>query len=155
VERPLLRSTGVGGVRFDTPKAETISRLSSLFGKPSARFVNSGCGSRYTETAWGHLYVEFRLGKFSGYRYLEYGWPSKGGRPKPARSLLPRLSTPAGITLGSTLGQLRRAYGRLDLVGTDRWMAGGGLIFYDDSNTEPPAATSRIIEVKTGTCGDF
>lgn len=151
----LIGPTGVGSVHFGLPKVEAISKLSSLFGKPSSRFVNSGCGPRYTEVAWGHLYVEFRLGKFSGYRYQEYGWiPTRSG-VKSHASFLPKLATSRGITLASSLRELRAAYGRLDLVGTDRWMVRGGLIFYDDSKTQPAAASSRIIEIKIGTCGDF
>lgn len=62
--------------------------LAALFGKPSSRFVNSACGSRYTEIAWGHLYVEFRDGRFSGYRCIENGWPANhyGVEPHPASS---------------------------------------------------------------------
>jgi hypothetical protein len=153
--RTLIRPTGIGRVHFGLPKAEAISKLSSLFGKPSSRFVNSGCGPRYTEVAWGHLYVEFRLGKFSGYRYQEYGWIPTGSGVKPRPSFLPKLATSRGITLASSLRQLRRAYGRLDLIGTDRWMVRGGLVFFDDSKTQPPTASSRIIEIKIGTCGDF
>jgi hypothetical protein len=153
-ERHLIQPTGIGSVHFGLPKSKAISELTSLLGRPSAHFVNSGCGHRYAETAWGHLYVEFRLGRFAGYRYIEYGWPLMPGG-KPRRSVLPRLATTRGITLGSTLGQLRRAYRRLDLVGTDRWMVKGGLTFYDNSKIEPPAASSRIIEIKIGTCGDF
>jgi hypothetical protein len=151
----VIGPTGIGNVRFGLSKAKAISELTTLFGRPSVHFVNSGCGSRFSESAWGHLYVEFRDGRFSGYRYVENGWPPNRYGTKPRPSSLPRLATSNGITLGSTLSQLRRAYGRLDLVGTDRWMVGRGLIFYDDSKTEPPARSSRIIEIKIGTCGDF
>jgi hypothetical protein len=144
-----------GGDRFGLAKAKTIRELTAVLGRPSAHFVNSGCGARFSETAWGHLYVEFRDGRFSGFRYIENGWPPTRYGTKPRPSVLPRLATSRGITLGSTLGQVRRAYGRLDLVGTDRWMVRRGLIFCDDSKTEPPAASSRIIEIKIGTCGDF
>lgn len=150
--RPLLRTTGIGGVRFGTPKAKTVWELTALLGKPSAPFVNSGCGRRLSETAWGHLYVEFRSGRFTGYRYIESGWPmSRSGR----LNKRPYLSTTRGVELGSTLGRLRRAYGRLDLVGADRWMVRGGLIFYDDAERDPPPVSSRIVEIKIGTCGDF
>ncbi len=155
VPKPLIGPAGIGGVRFGLAKAATISELTALLGPPSARFVNSGCGPRNTETAWGHLYVEFRVGRFSGYRYIENGWPPTRLGTKPRPSFLPRLATSKGITLGSTLSRLSRAYGRLDLVGTDRWMVRGDLIFDNDSKTEPPAGSSRIIEINIGTCGDF
>jgi hypothetical protein len=153
--RPLLEPSGIGGVHFGIPKAQTVSELSRLLGKPSARFINSGCGPRYTEAAWGHLYAEFRLGRFSGYRYLESGWPASRFGKKPVTSTAPLLATPDGITLESTLGQLRAASGRLALVGTDRWQASDGLIFYDNAERQPPPASSRIVEIKVGTCGDY
>lgn len=64
------------------------------------------------------------------------------------------LATPRGIGLGSTLGRVRAAYGRLDLVGTDRWRSSDGLVFVDDAEHDPPPPSSRIVEIKTGTCGD-
>jgi len=153
--RPLIQPTGIGSVDFGTPKAQAVSELSRLLGKPSARFVDGGCGPRYTEAAWGHLYVEFRLGRFTGYRYIENGWPADRFGKKRVPSMLPLLSTARGITLGSTLGQVRTAYGRLNLIGTDRWQTKNGLIFYDNAEHQPPAASSRIIEIKIGTCGDY
>jgi|GEM_PF-3450899 len=75
--------------------------------------------------------------------------PTRPGGVRPA------LRTANGITLGSTLGELRAAYGRLDLIGADRWRTAGGLVFYDDAARDPPPASSRIVEIKSGTCGDF
>lgn len=168
----VLSRQGIGPVRFGLNKDTAVSRLSRLFGRPSRPFPNSGCGPRYSEVAWGHLYAEFRLGKFSGFRYMLGRWlpqhPANGGAlqgllvPKPhARRrahlalLYPRLATANGISLLSTLGQLRAAYGRLDLIGTDRWQTRDGLIFYTSANLQPPPASSRIVEIKFGTCGDF
>ena len=154
--RPLIEPNGIGGVQFGIPKALAVSELSRVLGQqPSARFVNNGCGPRYSEAVWGHLYVEFRLGRFTGYRYLESGWAANRAGKKPVASTSPLLATSKGITLGSTLGQVRAAYGRLDLVGTDRWQARNGLIFYDNAERQPPPASSRIIEIKIGTCGDY
>jgi hypothetical protein len=66
------------------------------------------------------------------------------------------LTTTDGITLGDTLRQLRRQAGRLRLVGTDRWQSHDGLIFYVSFSTpQPPPPTSRIDEIKVGTCGDW
>jgi hypothetical protein len=119
--------------------------------------INSGCGGRYTEVAWGHLYVEFRDRRLTGFRYMRGTWlpQRRGVRPPDFRLLQPKLATSTGISLGSTLAQLRSAYGGLSLVGTDRWQTDGGLIFYDDARREPPPPSSRIIEIKYGTCGDF
>jgi hypothetical protein len=151
----VISGRGIAGVRFGIPQQQAVARLSALLGRPSRRFVNSGCGPRYTEIAWGRLYVEFRLGRFSGFRYIENGWPPSRFGTKATPSLLPRLSTAEGITLGSTLGGLRAAYGRLTLVGTDLWKTKDGLVFYDNAKRDPPPQGSRIVEIKTGTCGDF
>lgn len=152
-----LSDAGIAGVRFGTSRAAAVAQLTRLLGRPSRRMIDSGCGRRYTEAAWGHLYVEFRDGRLSGFRYMQGTWlpRPRSLRPTPFRLLRPKLATGRGVSLGSTLAQLRSAYGRLDLVGTDRWQAPDGLIFYDDAERDPPAPTSRIVEVKYGTCGDF
>jgi hypothetical protein len=152
---PVLSGHGIGDVRFGLSKAQTVDELTALFGQPSRRFVNDGCGPRYTEVAWGHLFVEFRLGTFSGFRYIEGGWPPRRAGAKIVRSDRPLLSTPSRVTLGSTLGALRAAYGHLAFVGTDRWKAPEGLIFYDNAERDPEPASARIVEIKVGTCGDF
>lgn len=158
VVRPVLVSdAAIAGVRFGSSRAESVTELTRLLGRPSRRMSNSGCGRRYTEVAWGHLYVEFRDGRLSGFRYMQGAWlPRKRPpRPTPLSLLRPKVATGKGISLGSTLGRLRSAYGRLNLVGTDRWQTRDGLIFYDDARRDPPQPSSRIIEIKYGTCGDF
>lgn len=146
---------GIAGVRFGLPEAKTVTKLRALLGRPSRRFGNTGCGSRFAEVAWGHLYVEFRSGRFSGFRYIVRGWPPTQAGTKPLRSDRPSLTTPHGVTLGSTLHELHVAYRRLGHIGSDRWRSPDGLIFYDSANRDPEPATSRIIEIKIGTCGDF
>jgi hypothetical protein len=158
IARPLLVSSrGIAGVRFGLPRAEAVRELTRRLGRPSRAMINGGCGRRYSEVAWGHLYVEFRDGRLSGFRYMQGAWlPGKrASRPTPFGRLRPGLATSTGISLGSTLAQLRTAYGRLTLVGTDRWQTPDGLIFYDDAARDPPPSSSRIIEIKHGTCGDF
>ena len=154
---PALQADGIGTVRFGLPKATAVSELSELFGSPSARFVDSGCGPRYTEVAWGELYAEFRLGEFSGYRYLRDGWPPKtyAHRPPPPKVVSPRIATSKGITLGSTLAQVRAAYRPLQRAGADWWRSSSHLVFVDNAEHDPVPPTSRIIEIKTGTCGAF
>jgi len=152
--RPVLISDhGIGNVQFGLARARAVAGLTKLFGRPSHPFLNSGCGPRYTEVAWGHLYAEFRQGRFTGFRYMTTGWMS--GRPASSSRPAPRLIAPHGLTLGDTLGRLRRAGGPLDLVGTDRWQTRDGLVYYDNARRQPPPAASRIIEIKYGTCGDF
>lgn len=149
---PVLSNQGVGDVRFGLPTARAVSQLDRFLGRPTRRFANTGCSPRYREVAWGRLVAEFRLGRFTGFRYLAGGWLGSARRTKATG---PRLATAKGISLGSTLGQLRAAYGRLNLIGTDRWQTSDGLVFYDDAERDPPPPSSRIIEIKYGTCGDF
>ncbi|HZP71760.1 MAG TPA: hypothetical protein VFA97_00125 [Gaiellaceae bacterium] len=153
---PVLSSHGIAGARFGTSKSQAVERLTAVLGSPSARFVSNGCGPNYTEVEWGHLYAEFRRGKLTGFRYVRGAW--SGGAPAPAasRRVSPRLVTSKGVSLSSTLGQVRRRYGKLGIVGTDRWRSRDGLIFYVSYETTQPAPpTSRIIEIKYGTCGDW
>jgi hypothetical protein len=130
-----------------------------MFGPPAAGGVNTGCGSRYTEVEWGDLTVEFRSSIFSGYRYMEGGYPlTTPGSPReahPSKTSAPKLATSTGVSLGSTLAQVRAAYGKLAFVGADRWRAPNGLVFYDDAMRDPEPPSSRIVEIKIGTCGDF
>jgi hypothetical protein len=144
---PVLSADAIGGVHFGISRGQAVAELSTLLGRPSGSFVNGGCGARYSEVAWGHLYVEFRAGRLSGYRYLEDGWPPSRYGVQRRASDLPRLATAKHVTLGSTLAQVRAAYGRLLVIGTDRWATSDGLVFSD--------AHGRIVEIKRGTCGDF
>ena len=152
-----LRPEGIGGVHFGLSKTQTVGELSALLGAPTARGVNSGCGPRYTEVDWGDLAAEFRSGRFSGYRYLVGGYDfSLRGAPRhTSKAAVPKLVTSTGVSLGSTLAELRAAYGSLRFVGTDRWRSPNGLVFTDDAEHDPEPATSRLIEIKIGTCGDF
>jgi hypothetical protein len=154
-ETPLLSGRGIGDTHFGARKTRAVRELSTVLGRPSRRF--EGCGPTVTEVEWGHLYVEFWRGKFSGFRYMQGAWSSSGAvsgsRVSPLR---PHLATSAGITLGSTLRQLRERYPRLTLVGTDRWQNHAGIIFSVSFATrQPPSPNSRITEIKYGTCGDW
>ncbi len=150
---------GVGKVHFGRTKAATVAQLSAMFGPANAHGVNTGCSARYSEVVWGDLAVEFRSDLFSGYRYIRGGYPiTTPGSPHeahPPKSRMAKLATATGISLGNTLAQVRAAYGKLGFVGTDRWRAPNGLVFYDDAMHDPEPPSSRIVEIKTGTCGDF
>ena len=148
----LVTAHGVGNVHFGTPKAKAVAALTHDFGTPTAAGPNTGCGPRYTEVAWGDLVAEFRSNVFSGYRYRAAGWPLD--RVRPPTSVSPRLATAKSITLGSTMTELRSAYGALRVVGTDRWGA-AGLVFYDDGRPLDATRLRHIVEIKVGTCGDF
>jgi outer membrane lipoprotein-sorting protein len=151
-----LNPTGIGPVGFGSRKSRAVVSLSALFGTPTWHGENTGCSRRFTEVEWGDLVAEFRVNTFSGYRYLEGGWLTTSGSPRASRrTVVPRLSTSRRITLGSTLAQVQRAYPRLHAGGTDMWRAGNGLVFMDNAARDPEPASSRIIEIKIGTCGDF
>ena len=154
----VLGADGIANVRFGLSRKHAVSELRRRFGTPSAQGVNTGCGPRYREVAWGDLVAEFRLGRFSGYRYVSAGYPISipGGPRAPAPSgPTAGLTTATGITLGSTLAQLRDAYGTLTYPGTDKWKAKNGIVFVDDAERDPDPPSSRIIEIKTATCGDY
>ena len=149
---PTLGPHGIGSVRFGLTKPTAVAELRVLFGAPTARGINTGCGPRYTEVEWHDLIAEFRLGRFTGYRYVLGGWPlTTTGSPRELvrTGLAPRLVTQAGVTLGTPLADARRDYGTLRFVGVDRWRADGLVLRASESS--PP----RIVEVKVGTCGDF
>jgi len=153
-----LSPGGIGGVRFGATKAATVAELSRILGPPSRRFVSDACGPRYTEVEWSDLYAEFRLNRFSGYRYMRADWLPRGVVPVAGRSRTrPQLATAKGISLDSTLQQVRARYGAPRLIGTDRWQSRNGLVFYVSFTTpQPPAPSSRITEIKSSeTCGDF
>jgi hypothetical protein len=89
-----VKPNGIGAVRFGANKPRALAALRALLGAPSARGVNTGCGPRYTEVAWGDLVAEFRANAFSGYRYRKAGWSLCSGQRTfaPAEAALLRLS---------------------------------------------------------------
>ena len=104
---------------------------------------------------WGELVAEFRLGIFSDYRYMKGEWPLT--TPGSPRRLLP--SEHAGLVLatakGISLGQLHLAHGELHFAGVDKWRAANGIIFVVDALRDPEPPSSKVVEIKLGTCGDF
>lgn len=153
---PTFSDRAIGGVPLGLAWRPTVSRLSELLGTRSQKPPrNAACGPGFREVAWQHLYVEFKDGRLTGFRYIESGWPPSRFGEQRAAAAVPPLVTSRGITLGSTLGQARVAYGRLKAVGTDRWQTPGGLVLYDDARHSPDPPSSRIVEIKYGTCGDF
>ena len=156
-QQAVLSGDGIGAARLGLPQARAVQNLTTTLGHPSRTdFVNRACAPTYTEVAWKHLYVEFRRGRLSGYRYIQEGWPrTSPGKPQPL-SDLPRLVTSRGIRLGSTLAMARAAYRHLRAVGTNRWETPDRLVLYDNATRYPDPASSRIVEIKTlSTCGDF
>lgn len=152
-----LTAAGIGSAHFGQLKAVAIAEITDELSGPTGRQISSGCGPRYSEVEWGDLAAEFRLGVFSGYRYLDAGLANGYTTLKRIESfpVTPRLFTVGGITLGSTFGQVRAVFGKLKPVGTNRNEARNGLIFYDDTETFPDPSSSHITEMKIGTCGDY
>jgi hypothetical protein len=150
---------GIGLVHFGLAKSETVADLTGRLGKAAPLGTNTACGPRYSEVEWGDLVAEFRLGLFSGYRYLNGGWPlATPGfprRPPLSSGPSPLLATAKGISLGSTLTQVQGAYGEVRFVGVDKWQAANGLVFVVDAPREPEPPSSKVVEIKFGTCGDF
>jgi hypothetical protein len=153
---PTLSSKAIGGVRFGLPRKEVVTRLSELLGTRATNPpANTACGPGFAEIDWLRLYVELRHGRLTGFRYVEDGWPPTSDGTQVSATDPWRLVTTRGITLGSTLAQARAAYGQLKPVGTNRWQTPDGLILYDNARRYSDPASSRITEIKYGTCGDF
>ena len=157
--KPILGPHGVGSVRFGLTRKETVARVSALLGRPtSGAFVNSGCGPRFTEVEWNDLVLEFRVGIFRGYRFMKGGRASIDGKPNAlskSKHPIPDIATDRGITLGGNVGEVRTAYGRLTLVGAERWQSSNGLMFVESSRRSPPSNSAEDVKIKIGTCGAF
>ncbi|HVB06621.1 MAG TPA: hypothetical protein VNF07_10295 [Acidimicrobiales bacterium] len=155
-----LDARGVGPAHFGMGEGEVVRLLQPALGAPNAEGINTGCGPRFTEVAWHDLVLEFRFRVFTGYRFDEGGWPvtvpgSPSDRVSPAVTV-PALETRNGITLGSTVGELRAAYGRLKLVGAVQWGTPDGLVVSESAavvNAGSPQDT--IVEIETDVCGAF
>jgi hypothetical protein len=156
--QPLLTERGLGEVRFGTDKTRAVTQLRSLLGKATSSGINTGCGSRFAEVAWHDFVAEFRGPRFMGYRYVRGGYPLRtASSPKPSSPghVSPKLKTAAGITLMTTLRELRAHYKGLQHIGTNKWQSRNGLVFVDNAKHDPEPPSSRIIEIKFHTCGDF
>lgn len=149
----VLKPHGIGAVRFGTAKLKTVAELSHLFGSPRrgvsiARAVpatprSSGATSLPGFGAAGSPgSASSRVATRSRQQALRVQSRSKGVSPK--------LAVSPGVTLGSTVAQLRAAYRRLERVGADMWRSADGLIFVDDAKRDPVPPTSRVIEIKIG-----
>jgi hypothetical protein len=159
-KRSVLDPNGIGNEHFGLPKVKAVAALQALLGKPNAMGINTGCGPAFTEVAWHDLIAEFRHGTFTGYRYVRGGYPlTTPGSPHDLvspTSPTPALTTARGLTLGSTLRELRAAYPVVIQSGALKWTVPNGLVFVEASDTNKPTApTATIAEIKTGTCGDF
>lgn len=157
---PTLNEGGIGSVHFGASKAVVVAALRTALGKPNAEGVNAGCGATVTEVAWDDLIAEFHGGTFTGYRFIEGGWPlsTQGGLSDRVTSKAPTppLETAGGITLGNTVGEALSTFGYLKFSGAVQWTTTNGLTFVEPSTVvNPRAASDRIAEIKVRTCGAF
>lgn len=92
----VLSPSGLGVVSFAQGQASVVSTVSAALGAPTSEGPQTDCpaGNDY-RIRWGSLFLDFRGGSFTGWEY-------RGGSPA--------MSTPEGITVGSTVGQAAGAF---------------------------------------------
>jgi hypothetical protein len=146
-----LAGNGLGVVSFGSPTASTIRILTAVLGAPTGH-PSAGCTGSYSQTAWHDLIAQFKNGRFAGYRYLAGGVAGITPTTKTLRTAtVPKLATPAGITLEDTFAEVRHAYPTLRQSGTDFWRTPSGIVFGFDASGKAVAA-SPIYEIKNNVC---
>ena len=170
----VLRGDGLGAVRFGAPVDEVIAGLTLRWAPPTSDtgWIDAGSspfgacpGMEMRAVGWRGLSVLFSDGPTphgpAGRRHFftweyrvddpEHPAPDRGGSR-------PSLRTEKGVSVGATVAQLQRAYGRrLELFGPDPGGAGfavalaEGKLFGSVTNLEPTGVTLTI--VGGGGCG--
>jgi hypothetical protein len=150
----VLASNGLGVVEFGATEAETDAAIAAYLGPPTGD-PPSGCVGQWIQLEWNDLIVEFLDGRLIGYRYLLGGYDSTQTAIDRQSTPVPKLATETGISLGSTLGQVKATYPGLVQTGSFAWTSQDGIHFAAYSNSYPSPPSSSITEVKIGTCGDW
>ncbi|WP_420453493.1 hypothetical protein [Ilumatobacter sp.] len=124
-----LTSSGIGSTTFGADPDGAVAFISSFLGEPTADtgwidpFEVGVCdGTRLRQVSWADLQLEF--GDVSDItdgrdHFSAYTYGSEGS----ASALPPALSTPEGITVGSTVGDLLAAYPGVTLIEGDDFVA--------------------------------
>ena len=88
----VLAGNGLGIVHFGSSARSVTTAISAKLGSPTGHSA-ADCVGGYTEVAWHDLIVQFRHGRFSGYRY----WVNGSGSPSPSASTVsPKLADGQG-----------------------------------------------------------
>jgi len=149
--RVVLSGSGLGPVKLGAGQRAATARLVTLLGRPTA-YPPPGCVGGYRNVEWHDLIVQFKQGRFAGYRYwytqLSQGVTSQGVPHEPGT---PTLFTGKGVTLGSTFGAVKRAYPHLTQTGTDFWSS-GGLTFAVVAAQYPAPPSAPVYEIKVNAC---
>ena len=146
-----LEGNGLGIVSFGSPTALTTRILTAALGVPSGH-PSAGCAGAYSQTEWHDLIVQFKDGRFVGYRFLAGG--AAGITPTTTTlrtAAVPKLATGGGITLGDTFAEVKHAYPTLRQSGSDFWRTPAGIVFGFDASGRAFAA-SPIYEIKNNVC---
>jgi len=104
-----LNGNGLGVTGYGAARSSATKAISAVLGNPTGH-PSADCTSKYFQTAWHDLVVQFVAGRFRGYRYLDGGDRALAPTRAVLRSVRPRLSTTKGISLGSSLADAKRAY---------------------------------------------
>ena len=149
--RVVLSGSGLGPVKLGAGQRAATARLVTLLGRPTT-YPPPDCVGGYRNVEWRDLIVQFKQGRFAGYRYwytqLSQGVTSQGVPHEPGT---PTLFTGKGVTLGSTFGAVKRAYPHLTQTGTDFWSS-GGLTFAVFAAQYPAPSSAPIYEIKVNAC---
>lgn len=91
-----LRGDDLGVTRVGAPKREAVAAVSSVLGVGDTSATARDCIDSYSSAAWKDLVLSFdRSGRLNGWQVDT-----------------PRVATPAGVRVGTTVATLRRVYGR-------------------------------------------
>jgi hypothetical protein len=145
-----LNGNGLGVTRYGATQSSATKAISAVLGKPSGH-PSADCTGEYFQTSWHDLVVQFVAGRFRGYRYLDGGKYGVAPTAAVVRSTTPRLSTAAGITVGTSLVDAKHAYRTLRRAATNFYRTKSGITFAFWSSGNP-SPNSRIYEVKSNVC---